>query len=204
VVTPPFRDVVTDPAGLEALFRAPGKLVANKKTDRVAGPTAAFIAACPFVLVATGGRDGHVTVSPKGGPPGFVKVLDERRLIVPDANGNNLIDGLRNLVENPHIGLLFVLPGREETLRIDGRAWPTVDPEVLDAVTEDEGRRPKVAIGVEVTATFIHCSRSFARGRVWQPESWGELVAPGALDVFRCHLADNLSADELPEAGRTG
>ena len=145
-----------------------------------------------------------MTVSPKGGPPGFVKVLDERRLVVPDANGNNLIDGLRNLVENPHIGLLFVLPGREETLRVDGRAWPTVDPEVLDVVTEDEGRRPKVAIGVEVTTTFIHCSRSFSRGHVWQPESWGELVAPEAMDLFRCHLADNLPADELPEGGRSG
>ena len=203
-MTAPFRDVVTDLAGLEALFRAPGRLVANKKTDRIVGPTAAFIAACPFVLLATGGSDGQVTVSPKGGSPGFVKVLDERRLVIPDANGNNLIDGLRNLVENPHIGLLFVVPGREETLRVDGRAWPTVDPEVLDVVTEDGGRRPKVAIGVEVTTTFIHCSRSFSRGQVWQPDSWDGLVAPEAMEMFRCHLADNLPADELPEGGGSG
>jgi len=197
-VTSPFRDTITDLAELETLFRPPARLVANKKTDRIAPPTAAYIAASPFVLVATGGRDGHVTVSPKGGPPGFVKVLDERRLVIPDANGNNLIDGLRNLIESPHVGLLFVLPGREETLRVDGRAWPTVDPEVLDAVTEDEGRRPKVAIGVEVVTAFIHCSRSFARGQVWQPESWAGLVAPEALDLFRCHLADNLPEDQLP------
>jgi len=198
MVNVPFRDTITDVAELENRYRAPVPLVVNKKTDRIAAPTAAFIAACPFVLVATGGRDGHVTVSPKGGPPGFVKVLDERRLAIPDATGNNLVDGLRNLVENPRIGLLFVLPGRDETLRVDGRAWPTVDPEVLDAVTDDEGRRPKLAIGVEVVTTFIHCSRAFTRGQVWQPDSWSGLVAPSARELFRCHLADNLPEDELP------
>ena len=198
VGTPPFASVITDEAGLRELYRQPAKLVAAKKIDHVDEGAAAFIGTAPFVLLATADEHGRCTVSPKGGPPGFVRVLDEHRLAIPDTAGNNLIDGFRNLVVNPHIGLLFVIPGRDETLRVDGRAWPTTDPALLEACTQ--GRRaPKVALGVEVRTTFIHCSRSFHRGRVWDADSWAELTGPDMMEMFKAHLACNLPPDEVAE-----
>jgi PPOX class probable FMN-dependent enzyme len=196
--TPAFAHTIPDLAGLRELYREPGKLVANKKTNRIAEPTAAFIAASPMLFMATSDREGRSTVSPRGGVPGFVAVLDERRVAFADVIGNNLIDSLTHIVDNPHVGLLFVIPGRHETLRVEGNAWVTTDPDVLAVVGEPEGKPPKVAIGVEVTSTFIHCSRSFERGHVWAPETWDALVAPDAMELFRCHLADNIPPEEMP------
>ena len=122
-----------------------------------------------MLFMATADPDGRCAVSPRGGVPGFVAVLDEQRLAFADVVGNNLIDSLTHIVANPHVGLLFVIPGRDETLRVEGRAWITTDPDVLARVGEPEGKPPKVAIGVEVTSTFIHCSRSFERGHVLGP-----------------------------------
>lgn len=195
---PTFAHTITDLDGLRRLYREPGKLVAHKKTNRVAETTAAFIAASPMLFMATADADGVSTVSPRGGVPGFVAVLDEHRLAFADVVGNNLIDSLTHIVSNQRIGLLFVIPGRDETLRVEGNAWVTTDPDVLARVGEPEGKPPKVAIGVEVVSTFVHCSRSFERGHVWDPESWAGLVGPSARDLFRCHLADNLPDDELP------
>lgn len=172
--------------------------MANKKTDRIAEPTRAFIAVSPIVFVSTADRKGRCTVSPRGGEPGFVAVLDERRLAIPDATGNNLIDSFRNIVENPSIGLLFVIPGRNTTLRLEGAAWLTTDDEVLDRVTGADGKRPKVAVGVEVASTFLHCSRSFQRGHIWDPSSWPALTGPSDRDLLKSHLADNLPAEEMP------
>ena len=199
----PFTHTIPDLAGLRERYREPGKLVANKKTNRIAEPTAAFIGASPMLFLSTSDRDGRSTVSPRGGVPGFVTVLDERHIAFADVIGNNLIDSLTHIVDNPHVGLLFVIPGRHETLRVEGNAWVTTDPDVLAVVGEPEGKPPKVAIGVEVISTFIHCSRSFERGHVWDHEGWADLVAPSSRELFRCHLADNLPADELPDGGRS-
>lgn len=196
--TIPFGHVISDVDQLRTRYRAPARLVAKKKTDRIAEPTAAYIAASPMLFLATADLAGRCTVSPRGGPPGFVKVLDERRLAFPDVVGNNLVDSLTNIVANPHIGMLLVIPGRDETLRIEGQAWATTDPDVLAVVAEPGGRPPKLAIGVAVASAFIHCSQSFERGHMWDSGTWDGLVAPSALELFRCHLADNVPPDEIP------
>ena len=98
-----------------------------------------------------------------------MQVIDDHRLAIPDLSGNNLIDTITNIVANPHVGLLFVLPGRDETLRVNGRAWLTTDDAVLDGFTA-ELKRPKAAIGVEVTTAFVHCAKSFRRGQVWDAD----------------------------------
>ena len=142
----PFDHVLTTVDELRELYRQPSRLVQGKKVGTLDDATRTFIAASPFVLLATAAADGSCDVSPRGGPPGFVRALDDRRLALPDLSGNNLLDSLVNLTSNPHVGLLFLLPGRDETLRVDGRAWVTVDPTVLElwderAVTaEDRGR----------------------------------------------------------------
>jgi PPOX class probable FMN-dependent enzyme len=195
-----FTHTITTTAELDELYRAPSRLVANKKTDRISAETAAFIGRSRFVLLATADAEGRVTVSPKGGPAGFVAVLDEHRLAIPDASGNNLIDGLRNLVVNPTIGLLFVVPSTGETLRINGRAVITTDPELIERVTLDGERTPKAVIGVEVDRAFIHCSQAFLRGGMWDPTSWAGVDHDEVIGMLHSHLADNAAADTLAGA----
>ena len=142
-------------------------------------------------------------MSPRGGPPGFVQVLDAQRLAIPDLSGNNLVDSITNIVRNPHVGLLFVLPGRDETLRVNGRAWLTTDDAVLDGFTA-ELRRPKAAIGVEVVDTFVHCAKSFRRGQVWDPASWAPDVAPSAAELLTCHIELDATPEQLAANLETG
>jgi PPOX class probable FMN-dependent enzyme len=192
-----FSHVVGSVDELRDLYRQPSKLVQAKKVPRLDEVTQRFIAASPFCLLATANADGSCDVSPKGGPPGFVKVIDERRIALPDLNGNNLIDSLCNIVTNGHAGLLLLVPGHDETLRIDGAAAVITDPDVLGR-WDDELRRPKVAVGIEVEAAFIHCAKAFRRGKVWQPESWpAEGGAPDGCDLIVSHLALEQTAQEL-------
>jgi uncharacterized protein len=167
----PFRDVVTGVEALRELYPPPGKLGPAEKVDHLDEEAQAFISACPFVVMATADDGGRCTVSPRGGAPGFVGVVDERHLVIPDFAGNDSIDSLRGLVTNPHVGLLFILPGRSETVRVDGQAWVTKDQEVLDAL-QGESRRPRSAIGVRVRHAFVHCPKSFNRARVWDTRTW--------------------------------
>jgi PPOX class probable FMN-dependent enzyme len=183
--TPPFRDVLTEESELEALFSAPSPKVAAKKIDHVDNGAAALIAASSLVLVGTADADGRCTVSPRGGPPGFVRVLDPHRLLIAQEPGNRLLDSARNLLHNPQVGLLFVLPGRSWTLRVGGRAWLTRDPDLLAG---PDGAAV-LAVGVEVETVFVHCGRAFEHGGVWDPPSWGSVAAPDAVDVFRGHVA---------------
>lgn len=166
-----FRDVVGSEAELRALVAPPSELALRKQIDRLDAHCRALIARAPFVLVATAGADGRCDVSPKGDAPGFVLVLDDRRLAIPDRPGNRRLDGMRNIVANPRVGLLFVIPGLEETLRVNGRACVTRDPELLARMPARE-RVPELAIGVEVEEVFIHCAKAFKRSGLWEPAAW--------------------------------
>ncbi|MBQ1072651.1 pyridoxamine 5'-phosphate oxidase family protein [Micromonospora sp. C31] len=130
-----------------------------------------WLAASPFCLVATAGADGSCDVSPKGDPPGFAMVLDERTIAVPERPGNRRADGYRNILDNPHVGLIFLIPGRTDTLRINGRARLVRDAPWFDDMVV-EGHRPVLAVVVEIEQIFYHCAKAFLRSRLWQPESW--------------------------------
>ena len=133
-----------------------------------------------------------------------MKVLDERRLAVPDLSGNNLLDSLSNIVANPNAGLLLVLPGQDETLRVEGEATLTTDPSIL-ALWDDELRRPKVAVGIAVRAAYIHCAKSFRRGRVRDPASWDELAtAPDACDMLVDQLGLDIEASVIRQSLEEG
>ena len=192
---PPVGSIVGSSAELGELYRAPNPIVAAKKATALDEATAGFVASSPFVLVGTLGADGDLDVSPRGGPPGFVRVLDDRHLAIPDLNGNNLIDSLRAVVATGRVGLLLLVPGKDETVRINGRAWVTTDAATLDLW--NELRRPTTAIVVRTDEVFMHCAKAFRRGRVWDPASWAEMAeAPDGLDV--------LSAQGLIDANDTG
>src|SRR5688500_3008576 len=166
-----FRDVVTSAEGLREHYRPPSDGSLRKQLDHLDVHCRAFIATAPFLVLATTAADGSVDVSPKGGPPGFVVVLDEGHLAVPDLLGNNRLDSLTNMVDSPGVALLFFIPGRDETLRVNGRGFVVLDDDVLDQCVV-MGRRPKTAIGVEVHEAFLHCAKALRRSGIWQPEQW--------------------------------
>lgn len=171
---------------LTSLFRAPGGRAVDKQLDHITDGMAAFIDRAPFLVLATSDGRGSVDASPRGGPPGFVRRLDERHIAIPDLNGNNRLDSYRNLIAHPHAGILLIVPGKDETLRINGPATITTDPELLAGFTT-ELRPPKLAVVVETAEVFGHCAKAFRRGRMWQPERWDELAdAPDLAAIYAC------------------
>jgi PPOX class probable FMN-dependent enzyme len=197
VSEPAFSDVLASAEEVASLYGAPVEAVLNKVIDRLDSHCRDFIGLAPFVLVATSDTDGACDVSPKGGAPGFVQVLDERRLAIPDAPGNRLVYSLRNIVAGGRVGLLFLIPGLEETLRVNGRAWLTRDAAVLELLA-GEARPPKVAIGVEVEEAFLHCAKAFKRSALWRPGEWpstDELASPA--QIWRDHMALEMTTQDV-------
>jgi PPOX class probable FMN-dependent enzyme len=171
---------------LRALYREPSPLVQAKVRPELDKASIAFITGAPFALLATTGADGRVDVSPRGGPRGFITVFDDGTIGIPDLNGNNLLDSLRNIVTTGRAALLFVHPGRDETLRVNGRAFITVDDNVLASFTA-ELRRPKAAVMVEPDEVFVHCAKAFRRGGVWEPTTW-QHEGPDMVDIVLCQF----------------
>jgi PPOX class probable FMN-dependent enzyme len=163
--------VVTSEQELRELYGSPGARAVAKEQAVIDEPCREFIAHAPFLVMGTAGADGRCDVSPKGDAPGFVQVLDERHLVIPDRLGNNRLDGMRNIVENAHVGLLFFIPGREDTLRVNGRARIVRDESLLERLAVS-GKRPVTALVVEVEQCFLHCARAFKRAGLWEPERW--------------------------------
>ncbi len=135
----------------------------------------------PFVLIATSAADGTCDVSPKGDPPGFVKVLDDTTIAIPERPGNRRADGFLNILSNPHVGLIFLVPGRTDTLRINGHARLVRDAPFFDDMIV-KGNRPQLAIVVEIEQIFHHCAKAFMRSALWKPETWD----PDALPSRAC------------------
>jgi PPOX class probable FMN-dependent enzyme len=174
---------ITDEAALRDALGHPNEVVRGKITDRLNELTCRFVEASPFVCLATSASDGTCDVTPRGDPPGFVQVLDERTLLMPERPGNRLADSLRNVLGNPHVGLLFIVPGVTDTLRVNGRATIVDDPELL-APCAVEGKTPVLGLLIEVEEVFTHCSKAFLRAQLWDPERFverSELPSPGAI-----------------------
>jgi uncharacterized protein len=184
----PFGRLVQSDVELREVVPAPGEgsPPLRKQIDHLDPHCRDFIARSPFFLLATANAAGDCDASPRGGPPGFVHVLDERRLVVPEYPGNRCADSHRNLLENPRAAMLFAIPGLRETLRVAGRACITRDEGLLGGMGVD-GRTPKLGIGLEVEEAFIHCAKAFIRSSLWDPESWPEEL-PSASAILRDHV----------------
>jgi uncharacterized protein len=163
-------DVIATEAELRERFAAPGRLATLKQLDRLDHNCRRFIELSPFLCLATARPDGLADNSPRGDAPGFVQVLDERTLLIPDRPGNNRLDSMTNIVHNPNVGLLFFIPGVTETLRVNGRARLVASRDLL-ARFEVRGRTPEVAILVEVLEAFLHCSKALIRSRLWEEDA---------------------------------
>ena len=156
-------------AQLRELIGRPAAVVCSKVTDRLNPLTREYIDRSPFVCVATSDPDGNCDLSPRGDPAGFVQVLDDHTLFLPERPGNRIADTLRNILANPHVGLLFLVPGVTETFRVNGRASLTTDPELL-ARCAVEGKVPKLGILVEIDEAYTQCSKALLRSHLWDAE----------------------------------
>jgi PPOX class probable FMN-dependent enzyme len=174
---------ITTEAELRELLGSPAELVVSKIADRLNDLTRQFVERSPFICLATAGSHGSCDVSPRGDPAGFVRILDERTLLIPDRPGNRLADSLRNILDNPHVGLLFLVPGVGDTFRVNGRAQLVTDADLL-ASCEVEGKVPKLGILVEIEEAYTQCSKALVRSDLWNPENHvdrSELPSPGEL-----------------------
>ncbi len=185
---PLFDNIIHSETELRDLYRMPAETTRQKVLGSLDQHARTFIETSPFVLIGTSSPDGSGDVSPKGGPPGFVVVLDDQRLAIADLAGNNLLDSITNIVNGSGIGLLFLVPGVDETLRVNGHAFLTTDPSVLDACAVKD-RRPKAAIGVAVTQQYMHCAKAFRRSELWTSESWPD---PATVPSLGCILRDQI------------
>lgn len=171
---------------LTAMYRQPSERALGKQLDHIDGGMEAFIDLSPFVVLSTTDGAGSVDASPRGGPPGFVRRLDDRHLAIPDLNGNNRLDSYRNIVVHGRAGVLMIVPGKDETLRINGPAAITTDPEILAGFTK-ELRVPKAAIVIETAEIYGHCAKAFRRAQMWEPTTWPALAAaPDLAAMYTC------------------
>ncbi len=164
---PTEQFVISTTAQLDLLFEKVGDASLKKEVSNIHPRYRQLIEASPFCVLATSGPDG-LDASPRGDPPGFVHVQDEHTLLVPERRGNNRVDSLRNILTDPRVALLFLIPGVGETLRVNGRACITTDPELLQRFSM-EGKLPKCVLIVEVEAVFFQCARAIRRSNLWQP-----------------------------------
>jgi PPOX class probable FMN-dependent enzyme len=174
-----FREPVTSAEELRDLVGTPAELAIRKVLTALDEHCRSFIAHSPFVLLGTTDAAGRVDVSPRGDAPGFVLVLDDQTLVIPDRPGNRRIDSFQNVLENPGVGLLF-----EETLRINGRAQLVRDPDVLERMSARD-KVPMLALVVHVEEAFLHCGKALRRSQLWQPATWPERsVMPTAGKIW--------------------
>jgi uncharacterized protein len=201
---------------LRTIYREPNAVVKSKVVEGLAPAAIDFIARSPFVLVASSGSqsglpvgkeptggtrsaaekgpvssekdaDGRLDVSPRGGPAGFVSVIELRGqpyVVLPDLNGNNLLDTFSNVVATGTVGMLFLVPGQGETLRVNGAAWVSAEPSLLEQCTPPEFATPKAALVVRPDQVFIHCAKAFRRSGLWNPETWNPEAAPDGVRIL--------------------
>ena len=187
---------ITTQEQLRALYAEPSERARRKQLAALDRHCRAFIALSPFVLLATSDAAGRVDVSPRGGAPGFVVVQDDHTLLLGDAAGNNRLDGLQNLLQNPQAGLLFMIAGVDETLRVNGQVVLSVDPADL-ARCHDGRRAPKLVLRMQVQEAFLHCAKAFMRSRLWSEEA---RVARECLPTMNQMIHDQLGLDTPPES----
>lgn len=178
---------------LLALYGPPHERSLTKQTDRLVAPYRRLVEASPFCLVATVGPGG-VDVSPRGDAPGFVTVADERTLILPDRKGNNRIDSLRNLIADPRLSLIFLIPGVGETLRIAGTATISTDPELLERHAV-EGKRPATVLIVAIDRVYFQCSKAVVRSRLWDPAMQVDRQSLPSAGAMLAATADGFDAE---------
>lgn len=192
-MTTPFHEILTSEAELRELLGFPSEVVKRKSIGYLDHNCRDYIAMSPLLFLSTADEHGSCDVSPRGDAPGSVLVLDDGHLVIPERPGNRRFDSLRNILANPNIGLIFIIPGLEETLRINGQAFVIRDEHILDRLKARD-KRPTLGIGVKVEECYMHCAKAFKRSQVWDSGTWPEeaaLPSPPAI------IADHVNSAEF-------
>ncbi|MER7546044.1 pyridoxamine 5'-phosphate oxidase family protein [Actinomadura sp.] len=175
---------ITSAEELRELLGAPMRRAIDKERVTLHAWDREWLARSPFCLISTSDADGNCDVSPKGDPPGFVRVLDDTTIAIPDRPGNRRADGFMNVLSNPHVGLIFLVPGRGETLRINGRATLVRDAPFFDDMIV-KGHRPALALIVDIEQIFFHCAKALMRSKLWKPETWDPQALPSHARIVK-------------------
>jgi PPOX class probable FMN-dependent enzyme len=190
-----MRREITTADDLRAIVGHPNNYVANKVGKRLSAAQQDWLAHSPLGFVATTDAQGRVDVSPKGDPPGFVHIIDETTIAIPERPGNKRVDGYLNVLQRPYVGTLFLIPGRGDTLRINGTARILADADYFDAMTVN-GKRPILALEIDIEEVFFHCAKAFLRSDAWKPESWNPTAVPSVAQLAQA-LKKDMSLAEL-------
>lgn len=172
---------------LRALVGEPSELAKRKVISFIDEHCQKFLAYSPFLILSTADSSGYSDASPRGDAPGFVIVLDQKHIVIPERPGNKRMDSLKNILSNPRVGLLFLIPGMRETLRVNGKASLTLDPNVLEKMAAG-GKKPILGIEIEVEECFIQCGKALKRSGLWEPDSWAETNSlPSGAEILAAH-----------------
>lgn len=197
--TPNPAFAITDEASLRDMFPATHDLAVQKCLHRLDPHAKDFIKRSPFICIGTQSKDGKADVSPRGDPAGFVQILNDETLAIPDRPGNNRLDSLANITTNPSVGLLFIIPGFDDTLRINGQASLTTDPDLLAQMAVQD-RQPRLGIIIKIDTVFIHCAKAFRRSKLWDPAQFQDRSEMPSL--VKMILDQTTGAPKDPEAQR--
>jgi PPOX class probable FMN-dependent enzyme len=187
---------ITSEAELRELLGAPVGRAVTKERVKLHDRDKEWLAASPFCLIATAGAEGTCDVSPKGDPPGFTLVLDDATIAIPDRPGNRRADGFRNMLTNPHVGLIYLVPGRGDTLRINGKVRLVREAPFFDQMIV-KGHRPSLALLVEIEQIFFHCAKAFLRSALWKPETWDPEQLPPHAQIVKSVQQTEETLEEL-------
>ncbi|MGV0596502.1 pyridoxamine 5'-phosphate oxidase family protein [Mycolicibacterium porcinum] len=190
-----MRREVTSADELRAIVGQPTAAVAKKVTDRLSEAQQGWLKQSPLGFVATTDAQGRVDVSPKGDPPGFVQIIDDTTIAIPERPGNRRVDGFLNVLQRPNVGTVFVIPGRGDTLRINGTGRILSDADYFDAMAVD-GKRPILALEIAIEEVFFHCPKAFLRSNTWKPETWNPTAVPSVAQMAKAFKPDQ-SQEEL-------
>jgi uncharacterized protein len=193
------KSVITSAAEIRTLLGPVFESQVKKVIDHIDPHCRAWIERCPFIVVSSMDVDGAMDVSPKGDPPGFVKVLDEHTLAIPDRLGNNRGDTFLNVLQNPSIGIVFIMPRRREVVRVSGTAQVVTDADLLESMAV-QGKRPDLALVVRVKEAFFHCGKSMIRSGLWEPERWGSIDGlPTYAQALKDHGKLSVAVSDLEQ-----
>ncbi len=190
-----MRREVNTVEALRTIVGEPNAYVANKVKSRLSDAQQDWLRHSPLAFVATSDAEGRVDVSPKGDPPGFVHIIDDATIAIPERPGNKRVDGYLNVLQQPHVGTLFLIPGRGDTLRINGTARIMADADYFDALVVD-GKRPILALEIAVDEVFFHCAKAFLRSDAWKPQTWDPTAVPSVAQLAKA-IKPDMSDDQL-------
>ena len=189
-----MRHEVTTVEELRTIVGEPVAAVANKVKPRLSEAQRDWLSHSPLGFVGTTDADGRVDVSPKGDPPGFVHVIDDTTIAIPERPGNKRMDGYLNVLQRPHVGTVFLIPGRGDTLRINGSATIVSDADYFDELVVD-GKRPILALEIAIEEVFFHCAKAFLRSDAWKPETWDPAAVPSVAQLAKAIKPDMSDAE---------